>query len=180
MEKLRLKQKAWGINWDKIDEGAYYLGNIDIVYAQTRGKAKSLLLPDIIDYKLYKTGEYVEFTTIPIIRVKEADKYDFNGEILTIWKYDEVNIERKRIKELDDLLNNDSIKYYYIRKGNYYKPNYCGYTDFKHRAGVYSKEEAVSSAKSCRDIWLEKIDIQEHNKMIENEIEELRTSILKL
>ena len=75
-------------------------------------------------------------------------------------------------------MNDNGIKYCYIRKGSYYKPNSCGYTDFKHRAGVYSKEEAVSSAKSCRDITLEIIDIQSHNEMLNIEIAELQNKLL--
>ena len=41
---MKPTEKAWGIDWSKIQEGYYHSGNIDPVYAETRGKAKSLLL----------------------------------------------------------------------------------------------------------------------------------------
>ena len=30
MENLKIIEKAWSINWDKVDEGAYYSGNLDV------------------------------------------------------------------------------------------------------------------------------------------------------
>jgi hypothetical protein len=40
----QLSKKAWGINWNRISEGDYYRGNIQLVYAETLSKAKSQLL----------------------------------------------------------------------------------------------------------------------------------------
>lgn len=95
--------------------------------------------------------------------------YDINEELS----------KRKRISDLDEILNNEYIKYcYIIKRDSYYVPHSCGYTDFKYKAGVYSKEDAVSSAKSCRDLRIERIDIDEHNQMIKDRIQDLNTRLL--
>ncbi len=73
MVRNKIIEKAWGINWHKIEEGDYYSGNIDHVYAGTRGKAKSLLLPEICDYKLCN-GDDVTFINMPIERKNNSDK----------------------------------------------------------------------------------------------------------
>jgi len=98
---------------------------------------------------------------------------------MTAHEIEEELKERKRLSEFNLILDNKSIKYCYIRKGSYYRPNSCGYTDFVHRAGVYTKEEAVRHAVGCRDIWLKRIDIEEHNKIIQSEIKDLKTRLLK-
>lgn len=90
-----------------------------------------------------------------------------------------IKTERRRLSKLDEILMNPSVKYCYIRKGSYYRPNSCGYTDYKHKAGVYTKEDAVDHAKGCRDLSLEIVDVPEHNQMIQSEIQELQKRILK-
>lgn len=177
-DKKVIAKKAWGINWGKIDGGAYCAGNIESVYADTRGKAKSLLLPDISDYKLFKTGEYVTYTTIPIVIIYEDDKYNFDGEILSEWEYEKKQAELKRLSDLQLILDDNGITHCYIRKGSYYRPNSCGYTDRIDRAGVYTKEYAVSHAKSCDELSIIPINKKEHNAMITNEIKELRMRLI--
>jgi hypothetical protein len=56
---------------------------------------------------------------------------------------------RERNQSFDDMLNDTTITHCYIRKGSYHRPGSSGYTDFRHRAGVFTKQEAISSAKSC-------------------------------
>jgi hypothetical protein len=58
--------------------------------------------------------------------------------------------------------------------------NSSGYTSMQHMAGVYTKEEAVSSAKSCKDIRLSVINIEAHNKMINDVIAELSSRIIEI
>tara|TARA_R110000772_G_scaffold255955_1_gene372315 strand:+ start:777 stop:1313 length:537 start_codon:yes stop_codon:yes gene_type:complete len=176
--KYTLAKKAYEIDFSKIEEGFLY--DSFMTYAETRNKAKSQLLKRAYCENVCLSGEDEEVTylTIPVIRCKQADKFHFEGAELSLYDIDQLKFEKKRNKSLDDILNDNGIKYCYIRKGSYYKPNSCGYTDFKHRAGVYSKEEAVSSAKSCRDITLEIIDIQSHNEMLNIEIAELQNKLL--
>lgn len=97
----------------------------------------------------------------------------------TLFQIELILIERERIKELDNILNNDSIKYCYIKKrGEYYRPNSCGYTTYKFFAGVYTKEEAVSDAKSCNDLTIIPINVEEHNKYINTIISDLNTRLI--
>lgn len=179
--KYKLSKKAFEIDFSKIEEGYLYDSSSFITYAENRNKAKSELLRMAYCENICLTGEDEELTylTIPVIRCKEADKYFFEDKEMTLLSIDRELRERKRISDLDEILNNKHIKYCYIVKNGYYRPNNCGYTDFKHRAGVYSKEEAVSSAKSCSDIRIMRIDINEHNQMINDEINELKTRLLE-
>jgi len=177
MEKLVLKQKAFEIDFGRIKEG--FLWGQHISYAATKGKAKMELLTEVEGALCEFTGDEITYLNIPVIRCKEADKYEFEGENVTLHRIEEIHRERKRLYKLDSILNDPKIVYAYIQKGSYYRPGSCGYTDFRHRAGVYTKEEAVSSAKSCRDIWVRVIDIDEHNEMINKEIKELESRLLK-
>jgi hypothetical protein len=174
--KYQLKQKAYEINFSKIDEG--YLYSETICYAETIGQAKSILLKEIDLAKLKHSDEDISYLNIPVIRCKKADKFEFEGEDICLWRIEVILSERERKAKLDLLLNDDSLKFCYIKKGGYYRPNSCGYTDFRHRAGVYTKEEAVSHAKSCSDLTLIPIDIEEHNLMIQKEIDDLTTRVL--
>lgn len=177
--KYRTVKKAYEINLGSIEEG--YLYPQMITYADNINKAKVQLLKDSYCENICLEGEEEEVTyiTIPVIRCKEADKLDFEGKEMSLCQIEDEIEERRRNYVLDEILNNKHIKYCYIIKGGYYRPNYCGYTEYVHKAGVYDKEDAVRHAKGCKDIRLERIDIDEHNKAIEEEIKDLKTRILK-
>lgn len=178
--EYKLAQKAYEIDFSKIEEGFLYDSSRFITHAKTRNKAKTQLLKEAYCESVCLIGEddEVNYLTIPVIRCKQADKYFFEDKEMSLHAIEEELTERKRLSDLQEILDNESIKYCYIRKGSYYKPNSCGYTDFRHRAGIYSKTEAVKHAKSCRDLDLVEIDIDEHNKMIQSEIQDLQTRIL--
>lgn len=76
-------------------------------------------------------------------------------------------------QELRDIENNQDIKFCYIRKGAYYRPGACVYTDFRVLAGVFEKSDAIKQATSCRDLLLVPVNVIEHNKMILGEIDKL-------
>lgn len=172
-------KKAWAINWDEIDEGYYYSGNIDVVYAETRSKARGKFFSDtdICDYKLYG-GDDIEFINIPFKRCKGADKYNIDGEVLTEWQYEEKQTEIKRQNILDNILNDSNISHCYIKKGSYYQDNWAGYTDFKSRAGVYIKKEAISHARNVREIDIIPINKEDHNTIISLEIDKLKKRLI--
>lgn len=65
------------------------------------------------------------------------------------------------------------ITHCYIRKGPYYRPGSCGYTDYTVKAGVYTKEEAISHAERCRELTLVPINNAEHNELIMEEVKDL-------
>lgn len=178
MEKYELKQKAYGIDFSRIEEG--FLCSEEYVHAESRNKAKSLLL-DKIGYQCLATtyGEEITYLNIPVVRAPEYDLYLFEGAEKTKQNIEEILEQRKRTASLDKILLNPEIKYCYIKKrGSYYCPHSCGYTQFKHKAGVYTKEEAIYEAKSCYELDIIPIDIAEHNKMIRNEINDLSTRLL--
>lgn len=175
--KYKLTQKAWEINRDKLNEG--YLYSEMACYAESRNKAKSKLLSEYrYEINLKYSDDEITYLNIPVIRCPQADKYLFEEQDKTMLQIDEILYERERIFKLELILFDDSISYCYIKKGLYYRPNSSGYTDFRHRAGVYTKQKAVSSAKSCRDLTIIPINIEEHNKMINEEIDDLKTRII--
>jgi len=171
-----ITQKAYEIDFSKIEEG--YLYSESICYAENRNKAKTILLKENEGICLKGSDDEVEYLNIPVIRCKQADKVIFEGKEVFRNQINELIKERERIKKLDEILNNPNIKYCYIIKGSYYRPNHCGYTSLRFEAGIYPKNEAVSHAKSVREIRLEWVDIEEHNKMINQKISELQDKIL--
>lgn len=177
--KYTLIQKAWEINRDKLNEGFLY--SEMVVYAENKNKAKYKLLSKYrYEINLKYSDDEISYINIPVIRCPNADKYLFEEQEKTIWQIDEILHERKRIFELDLILCDDMISHCYIRKGYYYNPNSSGYTAFINKAGVYTKQDAVSKAKSCSDLTIIPINIEEHNKMINDEINDLKTRIINV
>ena len=171
--------KAYELNLDKINEG--YLCSPVICYAPDRGKAKTILMNKIRyeGYTISSTGKELDLLNMPIKRAKDYDRIEFEGQYLTKHKISSILEERERNNELDGILNNPSITHCYIKKrGAYYRPGSSGYTDYQHRAGIFSKIEAVSDGKSCNELVIIPINIEEHNKMIEDEINSLKTRII--
>lgn len=80
--------------------------------------------------------------------------------------------------ELNRLAKNKKVTHVYIIKGVYYRPNCCGYTDYRTRAGVYEKEDAIQQATSCRDLTLIPINFEEHNNEIIDAVKDLLTRYL--
>lgn len=176
---MKIVEKAYKIDLNRIEEG--YIYSDFICHAENRNQAKKLLL-DKVKYESMKhkwTDDEITYLNIPIIRCKEADKVVFENEIVKRYKIDRIIHERDRVNQLNNILNDPNIKYCYIRKhGSYYGPNNSGYTSYSHEAGVYSKEDAVDSAKSCDDLTIIPIVIEEHNKMLRDSINRLSSKII--
>ncbi len=177
-KKLVIVEKAYEIDLDKLDEG--YLSDNIVCYAESRNKARVELLDKVKydDWKLKYHNEELNYYNIPIKRRPSYDVVIFENNKVIREDVENMSNEKARIAKLDEILNNPSINYCYIIKGGYYRPNHCGYTSLKFEAGVYKKEEAVAHAKSVREIRLERIDIEEHNKMINEKISELKDRLL--
>lgn len=171
-------KKAYEIDLDRLEEG--YLSDSIICYAENFNKAKTELLKMVKydGWKLKYSGDELTYLNIPVKRRKSSDQVIFEGNKVTRYSIDGIIKERERIAKLDEILNNPNIKYCYIIKGSYYRPNSCGYTSIKSEAGVYPKDEAVKHAKSVREIRLEWCDVEEHNRMINDKIRELRGRLL--
>jgi len=170
--------KAYQIDLDRLDEG--YLSDTIMCYANNVNEAKMKLLQEIKydNWRLKYTDAELTYLNIPVIRRKSDDKILFEGNAVTKTEMNRILYKRERYLLLENISNDTTINYCYIKKGSYYRPNSCGYTDYKYRAGVYTKEEAVQSAKSCEELTIIPIDILEHNTMINNEISELSSRLL--
>lgn len=81
-------------------------------------------------------------------------------------------------KELNKIRKDKKITHYYIRKGPYYRPGACGYTDHITKAGVYAKEDALSHAEHCRELSLVPVEIAKHNGYIMEEVKDLLSRIM--
>lgn len=174
---MELLEKAWTVDLDKIDEG--FLCCEEYEYAKTRNEAKQKLL-QTYQYQSLNDFDKTEITylNIPVKRAKGMDKFLFEGEPKTLAEIENIKERRERDKKLDQILENPEIKYCYIIKRYYYRPNYCGYTERISRAGVYTKEDAVSEARNVQEISVKPIDITEHNSHIQAEIEDLKTRLI--
>lgn len=177
--KYKLLEKAWQIDLSKVNEG--YLYNQDIVYAETRGKAK--VKYSVWDYyTLFDENENFTYLNLPVIRCKEADKYEVNGKPMTKSKIEYYEKIDKREAEFDKLLKDNPNSYAYIKKrGTYYRPNCNGYTNERLAAGVYTLEKAVSECKGCDlsdNMHPVLIDIEEHNTYILKHIEDFKSRLL--
>lgn len=178
--EISYSQKAYQIDLGKIREGFLY-SEIDC-YAETHTKAKSKLLKQVNSdyYDMYHnyTDEKITYLNIPVLRKKLSDTYIFEGAEMTLYRIETLKNERIRIAELDKILEDSSISYCYIKKGSYYRPNSCGYTDFITNAGVYTKKDAVLYAKSVSSLVIIPINIDEHNKMLNGAITDLQSRLL--
>ena len=177
----QLVEKAWQIDLRRINQGFRY--SAAITYADTKNLAKMQLLKkhgDDMDLLFHYGRSGLTYLTIPVIRCKDADKYNFGGEIMTIPQMAEKQKEKDRIAALDLMLADKEIVYCYIIKhGKYYLPNSCGYTEQRTKAGVYPKKEAIDHARSVRELTAVPISIPEHNTMIQEAIDDLQTRLLK-
>lgn len=178
--ELKILEKAYEVDFKQIKEG--FLASNEQCYAKTRNEARKKLLCQIAydDWIIKDSLEKVNYLNIPVIRLKENDILNFSGKQIKRWELKEYLIHKKRYEELDKILNNKNIIYCYKVKGRkFYKLNNCGYTQYSYKAGIYTKEDAVSDAKNSNKLWVRPINIEEHNKNVLNEIEILKKSIIK-
>lgn len=180
MEKLKLIERCWELDLDKVNEG-FLFDNI-ICHVETRNQAKVKLLEEAVwrGAVSNRTDEDFTYLDIPIKRYKLGDKFLFEDRPMTKWEIEQVLKRRQEDTEFDKLLADPTIEYcYIIKRGLYYGPNSCGYTAIRERAGVYTIEYGVSSAKSCRELRLKVIDIDEHNKYLREASEDILDKIIK-
>lgn len=170
---VELIKKAWKVNLDRVDNGWEY--GEHIIYADTKGQAKTMFYLD--EYTV--NGQYCNFLTIPIIRAKYADKVLYKGETYIRSILEKKLATQSRHAELDKLIKGDAKLYYILKHGVYYRPDCSGYTNFKSQAGVYEVKDAVTQAKSCEDLILIPVDIEEHNALINKKIEILKKGLIK-
>lgn len=171
--------KAYEINLERIREG--YLYTPIYCYANSRGEAKKKLL-HLIRYEELRnnSGDLITYLNIPIKRAKNLDKVEYNGTLVT---KEEMNRQLQIIdhnKKLQQVLDDPTVTHAYIYKfgRTFYRSNYCGYTERKSEAGVYTKEAAVKECMNSLDFMLVPINNQEHNEMIREKIVDLESRML--
>lgn len=175
MEKYKIIKKGYQIDFSKVDEGYMYCPETCV--ADSRNEARYILFNRRIIFSLNCNDE-VTYANIPVIRCEEVDLVEFEGKNITRNKIRELLKDRERSKMLDDLMEDETKQFFYIRKGSYYRPDECGYTDMRHRAGVFDKATAIDCARSCNQLDLIVINIEEHNMMIQREIDDLETRLI--
>lgn len=174
---MKIIEKGWSVDLSMIDEG--YLCSQISCNAPTKNKAKSKLLPET-KYLVNRYGEEITYLNIPIFRDNTVDLVEFQDEVMQRFKAENLIQSYKHLDELNTILNDPKIEYcYIIKRGSYYGDNYCGYTEYKYKAGIYPKEDAVRHCRGCNELSLISIDIQEHNTYIQKHIEELKKKIIK-
>lgn len=177
--KLRIQQKAYALNLDKIENGHYY--SEVIVLADSRGQAKQKILSeiDLDDYKLELWGDKMTYLNMPVIRKKEYDEVLHNNEVFTRWVLEQKINQEIENQRIEGFLSDESITHCYIKKnGSFYGWNYCGYTSFSTQAGVYPKEEAVPYCKNLDELKCVPINNSEHNEKILNQIARLKKGLI--
>jgi len=171
-QEYKMVSKCWRLNLSKIEDGFFHSEFYG--YATDRGKAKNDILKQIKYETMVDTDSGSEITlfNIPVLRAKEMDMYSFEKKELTLESIEKIKTERKRVSDLNEILDNDSVKFCYVKKGySYYCDNSCGYTTYKTNAGVYTKKEAFDEALSCDKLTIIPIDIELHNASIKEKIE---------
>ncbi len=155
--------EAYQINLEAIKDGWVY--DIIICHAHNHNEARSTLLHKVRwDGMKLRSGEDLTYLNIPVQRCPGADLVAYEGKLISKHKLEEIKARIKRHTEFDDILADPGVIYCYIKKyGSYYSPGYSGYTHYVQHAGVYTKEDAVSHARGCDEIWLVPVDIQAHN-----------------
>lgn len=180
---MKPELKAFEVNTKCLEYGnqAVTHGYLTHEYGKTEREARVKLLTMCInagcdtDY----FGDDLEYIKLRTKRIPELDKYLVDGKLKTLSeiKYDHDVQENK--DKLKRLLEENPTAYAYIRKGGYfYCSNFCGYTEFKENAGVYTIQEAV---RECLGVDLrdymrpEIIDVARHNKLIDDKINALQS-----
>jgi ribosomal protein L2 len=176
--KYKIIHKSYEIDLNQIEDGLF-TGEITC-YAGNMHEAKSKLWNTIkhTNFRLID-GNELRYSNIPVKRKEEYDLVLFENSETIRHKISDILYKRSKNNEINEILNNDIIKYCYILKGGYYyRNNSCGYTESLLEAGIYEKNDAIKHASCCFDLRLVPIDINKHNEMIRNKIDELTKKIL--
>lgn len=178
-QQYTLLKKAWRLNPNQFKEP--WFAPDGVYMAETKGKAKAAAMLDIEGMK-DKWEDEITFLTVRLERSPYNDLYLANGERKTKARIESDKIYQERADRLRNLIISNPDAKAYIKKGGYlYRPNACGYTERKIEAGVYTVQEAVqsvlgSSLGDYMDVVI--INIDEHNKMINDYIETLKTRLI--
>ncbi len=181
MSNMQLVEKAWSINPYNFREP--HKAPETVVYSPTPGQAKQKLLSEIRydDFKDY-VGNDISFLNLRIKRAKPADKYLIDGITKTLADIEYAEKVRAKNEAIDKLVSENPTAMAYIRKGGqYYRSNCQGYTEQLTNAGVYTIQRAAREVRGCSlldRMQVVMINNEEHNKMINDKIEELKEKLI--
>lgn len=180
INKLPIVKKGYSLQWDLLENGHYY--DDYKVSAETRNQAKSLLLGmfKYEDPKLLFSQKEVTYLNIPIRRDRNYDTVLFEEKEYSRHALSKMLIVREHDAKLAQILSDEKVSHCYIKKrGSYYRPGSCGYTEVISRAGIFPKQEAVREGKGDLLFHIVPIDIEKHNAMILEETKELESKLIK-
>jgi len=177
MKEAKIIKKAWEIDCDKLEDGHNCI--CGVVFCDEETRAQEGLFQSLYMETWYLVdGDIVTADNLPVKRCDYLDVIIFEGKRIPRSEAALLITERERSVKLKAIADNPEIKYCYILKGGYYRPDYKGYSTDKKHAGVYSKEDAIYSAENCDNISVIPINIKEHNKMLEAEINDLKSRLI--
>ncbi len=176
-----LQQKAWAINPANFDQPWHVPDSP--YYAETQGKAKQKVLADLrYDDYVDLNGKPIDFLNLKVKRAKHADKYLVDGQQKTLGQIEYDERRKQKVFQISKLVADNPNAMAYIRKGGkYYRPSHSGYTEILTNAGIYPIAEAARTVLACSlddRMMLEVIDSNEHNKMMNQAIEDLKSRII--
>lgn len=178
-----METKAYQLNRSYLDttnESVFmnYIPEYFYAVNEKDARLKALKIVSDHDLKDYCDNE-ITYINCKVKRVKQHDKIFVNGEYKTQLQIDRDKEKQLRLNFLQSILDDENISHCYIMKrGTYYRPNSCGYTEFKLFAGIYSKNEAVSDGKSCQDLTIVPIDVKEHNEYLNKHLTEIKSRLI--
>jgi hypothetical protein len=179
MKKLKIIEKAYRLNLDKIDDG--FLCTERWCTAPNANIARGKLYADVKyeDMLMRFTVEPVTYFNLPVERYFERDTVLYKGENVIRHQVDYLIKRDLHQENLTALAKNKNVTHCYIKKhGSYYRDNARGYTTDITEAGIYTKVEAIKHANHCLDLILIPINIEEHNAKLLKHIATYQAKLL--
>lgn len=178
-----MKTKAYKLNRHYLDttHESVFMGYIpEYFYAENEKDARWEALKIVHDHDIkdYCDNE-ITYISCKVKRAKEFDKILVDGVYKTQIEINRDKEKQLRLNFLQSILDDENITHcYIIKRGTYYRPNSCGYTEFKLFAGIYPKKEAVSDGISCQDLTIEPINVLEHNEYLNKHLTEIKSRLI--
>jgi len=185
---MKPTKKAYRINQRNLDlnHESIVRGYLDYFYADNEKQARKIALKEC-EYNGIETDyndEPLTYISIKVYREPSKDKFLVDGQLKTKKEIESDKRRSDRNAGFRKLLEENPEGMAFIKKGGYYyRKNYSGYTEHRTDAGVYTLAQAVRECLGMSEseyMRPELIDIAEHNKMILEKIEELKTRLITL
>jgi len=176
---MKIIKKYYKLDENQVFEGTDFFEQV-VASGETRSKAKAKIASVCEDRDIHLlNGDRVTFLNAPIHRCKNIDLVEYKGETMKRFIYEARLRQEEHNAALTKILEDNSITHCYISKrGSYYGPNYCGYTESVLRAGVYSKHDAVAHCLNILEVNCVPIKKEQHNDRVNMEIKRLKQCLI--